>query len=296
MLPSLLLGALLPLGLIAVGAVLADGGRHRRALAVAVAALGLPLTWLSPPLPLFRAILAITIIWGCFRVYELARGPATPLSRRLFHALAFVDSRRIEARPPALPGRQLLRALLFAPLAAAGLGLALVIAPRVAGHGGLVVRWAGGLVFAYGLTEVVYALIWTSYRVRGQLLPVLHRDPILSRSVGELWGARWNLTVGRWLREHCFRPLARRGHPRAGIALAFAVSAVLHTYFALLPLGPAMAVCMLAFFALQGVLVLAESALRIAHWPAAAARTWFAAVMILASPLFIEPLLRIVAP
>ena len=295
MLPSLLIGALLPIGLIAAGAILADGGRRRRALAVAVAALGLPLTWLSPHLPLLRACLAITIIWGCFRVYELARGPAMPLSRRLFHALAFVDSRRIEPRPPALPGRRLLRALLFAPLAAGGLWLALVVAPRATGHGGLALRWSGGLVFAYGLTEVVYVLIWTSYRVRGQLLPALHRDPILSRSVGELWGARWNLTVGSWLREHCFRPLARRGHARAGVALAFAVSALLHTYFALLPLGPAMALCMLAFFALQGVLVLAESVLHIARWPTAAARTWFAAVMILASPLFIEPLLRIVA-
>ena len=246
MLSSLLVGAMLPMGLVAAGAILADGGRPRRALAVAVAALGLPLTWLSPHVP-------------------------------------------------ALPGRQVLRALLFAPVAAGGFWLALVIAPRVAGHGGLALRWSGGLVFAYGLTEVVYALIWTSYRACGQLLPALHRDPILSRSVGELWGARWNLTVGSWLREHCFRPLARRGHARAGVALAFVVSALLHAYFALLPLGPAMAISMLAFFALQGVLVLAESALHIARWPAAAARAWFAAAMILASPLFVEPFLRIVA-
>ena len=279
--------------LLPLGAALATGGRVQRGIALALALGALPAPWFAPAWPLGRAVLALTTIWGAARVFELASQPAGwPLGRRLFHALAFIDTRRLVARPPCLSRAHVVRALAFVPPLLAGAALA-VLAGRASGPAHWALRWGGGLVAAYALTEVVYAGIWASYRAVGQVLPELHRDPVLSRSVGELWGQRWNTTVGSWLSAHCFRPLARRRWPLLGLCAAFAASALLHTYFALVPLGPRPAAWAAAYFAVQLGLVLAERPLGVARWRPAAAHAWVLTVMIASSPLMVEPLLRI---
>jgi hypothetical protein len=113
-------------------------------------------------------------------------------------------------------------------------------------------------------------------------------------SVAELWGMRWARPVSHWLRETCFLPLARRGHPALGILLGFVVSAFGHGYPVLVALGPVMAAMMFGYFVLQGLVVIAETRLGMARWPRALRHAWTIVIMLATSPLFVAPCLRIV--
>lgn len=55
-----------------------------------------------------------------------------------------------------------------------------------------------------------------------------------------------------------------------------------------------MAVSMLAFFLLQGQLVLFELVLRISQWTPMLACAWTIIALLGPSPLFVEPILRII--
>jgi hypothetical protein len=48
-----------------------------------------------------------------------------------------------------------------------------------------------------------------------------------------------------------------------------------------------------AFFVAQGVLLLAERALRVSRWPSTLARAWTISCFLLTGPLFVEPMLVI---
>lgn len=147
-------------------------------------------------------------------------------------------------------------------------------------------------MLAYAAVESGYAFTAVVYRLAGFAPPPLHVWPIASMSAGELWGERWARPVSRWLREHCFRPLARRGHPLLGLFFGFVVSAIGHAYPVLVALDPIMAASMFAFFVAQGTFVIAETRLGVSRWSRPARRTWTATIMIATSPLFVEPALR----
>lgn len=242
---------------------------------------------------LARAVLAAVAFWGFARLLDLAREPRefAPL-RRVAHVLAIVDSRRVVLVSPGLD----LRAFGRAALAAAGGYLSLwtgvVLAPQL---GGLPLRWLAGAVFMYCFAECAAGLLAGLGRLLGARIPPVHRHPILARSLRDFWGERWNLVVNRWLRQHCFIPLARRGRPGAGLALAFAVSVGLHMWIVGAALDGAMVLSTAAFFSLQGLLLALEGPLGVRHWPRARARVWALAGTAIPSPLFTEPMLRIFA-
>jgi hypothetical protein len=154
-------------------------------------------------------------------------------------------------------------------------------------------RWGGGVVFVYATIEAGYAFVGAVYRALGFGAQRLHDWPVASLSVGELWGTRWARPVSAWLRETCFRPLARRGHPVLGILLGFTVSAVGHAYPVLVASNLRMASMMLAFFLVQGTFVVVEAWLGVSRWPRPARRAWTVTLMIASSPLFVEPVLRV---
>jgi hypothetical protein len=155
------------------------------------------------------------------------------------------------------------------------------------------VRWAGGALFFYCLADAVEGGVRALYRAAGVVVPRQHLVPIASRSVQEFWGRRWNRAVGSWLRAHCFLPFARRGQVRTGLVAAFCASAVFHAYFTLVAVGWVMAVAMLVFFLIQGVFVLFELRVGVARWQHGLARIWTVVVVLGCSPLFVEPILRI---
>jgi hypothetical protein len=255
------------------------------ALALGAAAfLGAP--WLAGPNALLRGLCALLGGVGLLRVIDAVRS-REPWSagRRVLHVLSFVDSRTLRRAPSHLDFVALGRALLWAALASAAFYVA--HSPRQ------LVRWGGGLAFAYAVIESGYVLVGAAYRVLGFVAPRLHVSPVASLSVGELWGVRWARPVSAWLRETCFRPLARRGHPRLGLLLGFGVSAIGHAYPVFVALDLPMAAMMLAFFLVQGVFVILETRLGVSRWSRPARRGWTVTIMIASSPLFVEPALRV---
>jgi Arc/MetJ family transcription regulator len=240
--------------------------------------------WLAGPIPLLRAFSALVGFVALLRIIDAVRS-REPWSacRRVLHVASVVDSRTLRRAPAHVDLGALAAALLWAALAGAGFYVA--HAPRQ------LVRWAGGLVLAYAAVEWLYAFTRAAYRALGFVPPRLHVLPVASISVAELWGARWSRPVSSWLRETCFRPLARRGHPALGVLLGFVVSAIGHAYPVLVALDLRMAAMMFAFFFAQGIFVIVEARLGAPRWPRAARRAWTVTIMVASSPLFVEPAL-----
>lgn len=128
-------------------------------------------------------------------------------------------------------------------------------------------------------------------------MPVLHRAPILAKSVGAFWSRHYNLTVSRWLARHIARPLASRHGARIGLAGAFLASAILHVGFALPSVELPLAMTMGAFFLVQGIFILVERSFSVfSRLPTPLQRVFTVSLLLLSSPLFVEPLLRMIEP
>lgn len=219
-------------------------------------------------------------VWA-LKVIDQARSPR-PVLDSMLHLVAVVDLRRARQVPPGFwwPGMAWAGGALLVSGVAFGV---------IARSEGLAVQLLAALVFAYAVADLVDRTVRSAFRLGGLEVEAVQRDPVLSRTVTEFWGRRWNGLVHRWLDATCFRPLARRGRPHAGVVAAFATSALLHAYIALVPLGPRGAAWMGAYFLLQGALVLAEHWLGVAARPWA--RAWTVAVLVASSPLFTWPVL-----
>ena len=294
--------------------LLASGSPRRRALAIVVVVADALLPFAVPAAshPL-RGALALSALATSLRTLDLLKRRA-PVSawRRVAHVIAMIDTFRATRAPRRLPV-ELFTSLSYAIPAALGLWLALSLAPNLApslaahpasttaAYGSTTAaywttRWTGGLLLAYASTEVVYGVVWSAYTMSGLRVPRIHRAPILARSIQEFWGQRWNINVSAWLAAHCFRPLARRGHPALGLTAAFATSAALHAYIAEAALGRRWTFVVLAYFLLQGFFALIEEPLGVKRWPRWLGHTWVVVLMIATSPLFCEPFLRVIAP
>jgi hypothetical protein len=156
----------------------------------------------------------------------------------------------------------------------------------------LLVRWAAGIVLVYAAIETLYVFTPAQYRALGFVVPRLHVWPVASLSIGELWGVRWARPISGWLREHCFRPLARRRRPMLGLLLGFVVSGIGHAYPVLVAVDWPIAAMMFAFFVAQGIFVIVEGRLGVPRWSRPARRAWTVTLMVASSPLFVEPALR----
>jgi Membrane bound O-acyl transferase family len=286
-----------PFGLVVVvcllGALVATGSTGQRAIGIGISMTGFAAPWLLPREHLLvRSTLAVFAFGGAMRATDLRTGRWS-LSERLGHALSIVDTRKLVRAETSLEVGALARFVGWEALGVLSYFIITRVGPQTSGEVYWAIRWGGGLALVYTLTEGAYCLLFAAYRLAGYRPPPLHRHPAASRSVQEFWGRRWNLTVSSWLGETFFRPLARRGRPVAGVLLAFLVSAVVHAYIWDVALGLGIAALMLAYFAIQGVIVGIELALGVAHWSPLPARLWTLAWMIGVSPMFTEPVLRV---
>jgi hypothetical protein len=292
---SVVIRALLAVGLLPAlglaGAAIATGTAARRRFGVAVACGGWLVPWLVPAeLPGLRAALVIVAIGGTTLIIGIARSD-WPLARRIEHALSPVDSRSLRDVPRTIDARAFAT---FVAWLAPALGAAWFLArPMTGSPASWIARWAVGLVAIYSFAEsMLSGFLPFVYRAIGKVVPTLHRAPGAARSVGELWGSRWNRPVSGWLERNIFVPLARVGRPRVGLALTFFASGTVHAYLVLVAAGATMALLMLAFFLTQAVLVAVERPLGVVRWPVAAKHGWTVVVLTLTSPLFTEPFLR----
>lgn len=279
---------------------LCSGAAWRRWLSCALASAALLVPFWVSQGTVLRAAVALELLWICVKVFGLARDPtARSAGFRVLQLLVLHDLRQdgvLSRGPRPRVALSLLAAALFwSVLAAVTLWLALFVAPTLPPVPGFLLRCAGGAAFAYAGVEAALGLFLFVYRAGGLQPPSLHRQPILSASIAEFWGRRWNRIVGGWLFGTFYRPLAVRGHSQLGIVAAFVASAVLHLYFTWAAIGIEPALRMALFFVAQLPLQLLETRLKQGRWPGVARRVWTIGWLTLTSPLFVEPMLDIIA-
>ncbi len=140
---------------------------------------------------------------------------------------------------------------------AVGLALFFVVARLVASLDLFAAGWVGmaGVVFTlhFGVFHLL-SCFWRSVGVEAR--PLMNR-PLASQSLGEFWGRRWNTAFRDLTHRFLFRPMTRRFGVRAGIAVGFIFSGLVHDLVISVPAsggygGPTM------FFALQGIGILIE--------------------------------------
>jgi hypothetical protein len=270
-----------------------SGWRRHAALALALASLVAP--WLAPG-SVLRAFVALYLLWTCTKVFDMTRDreERSAFFRWIWmlvaHDLRRDGYARRGAKPEFRPGL-LASALVTVGLAYACLWLAVFVAPEFAPVPGWVVRHGAGALACYLGVEGALRTFEFIYRWLGSSPPVLHQHPVLSLSLSEFWGRRWNRVVGHWLFTALYRPLALRGRPVLAVFAAFTGSAVLHQYFTWAAIGLGWSLIMASYFQLQVPLLLLEAALGQQRWPRPLRRAWTVGCLVLSSPLFVAPTL-----
>jgi Membrane bound O-acyl transferase family len=272
--------------------------RGYAALGLSLASLTAP--WFAPSGSLLRAAVGLYLLWTCTKVLDMIRDPRpwSPYFRWLW-MLVLHDLRRDGlARGRARPELRL--GLLATALGAIGVTLvslhvAMVEAEPLARLPRWLLRQGAGMLACYAGVEGALRSFELVYRCLGSRPPRLHAHPILSLSLAEFWGRRWNRVVGHWLFATFYRPFALAGRATAGVVAAFLGSALLHLYFTWAAIGLRWSLVMASFFVLQVPLVLLEAKLGQARWPAPWRRLWTVGWLVLAAPLFVEPTLLTLA-
>lgn len=98
----------------------------------------------------------------------------------------------------------------------------------------------------------------------GLLLPtsLLHKNPLLSTSIGEFWGIRWNPVIGKQLQDCYYKPLRILGAPRVvGMLGTFLGSAIVHAIPAFISSDGDLtdSYSMFYFFFCQGISIIVEA-------------------------------------
>ena len=144
-------------------------------------------------------------------------------------AETFLDAEKHAAKPTA-------QCWLWAALkTTTGIALLWIVARRVPEDQNLLRGWVGlfGLIFLlhFGSFHLI-ALFWQAMGIDAE--PIMSK-PILSKTLSEFWGKRWNLCFRQLAHEFIFRPL----HKRTGVAMAgllvFAASGLIHDLVISLP-------------------------------------------------------------
>ena len=200
------------------------------------------------------------------------------------------------AGDPPLPGAGALVRLGLVRLA---LGLALLAGARLAweraGSRPLATALAlPGLSFV--LHFGIFNLVAGAWRYAGADVHALFRAPLLSRSLAEFWGRRWNLAFSEMTAIGVYRPLSAVAGKRVAVLAAFLFSGLLHELAISLPVLAGFGLPLL-YFGIHGALMLAERALERAGRPiyrrAALGRAWTAFWLVAPLPiLFHRPFLR----
>jgi alginate O-acetyltransferase complex protein AlgI len=138
------------------------------------------------------------------------------------------------------------------------------------------------LILHFGLFELT-SIGWRAFRVDAP--PIMNR-PLLSTSVSEFWGRRWNAAFNDLAVRLIFRPVARHTTVLAATLIAFAVSGLIHELVISLPAGAGF-VLPTAYFLVQALGVLTERSsvgkrLRLSSGSAG----WVFTIIVVAGPAF----------
>jgi len=196
--------------------------------------------------------------WLCFR-RELAKGAVTSRARKIgflfgwvgMDAATFLSSKT----KPAIPRASewifaAVKIFAGALLLWVGARLVLPINPTLAG-------WTGMVGIILLLHFGFFHLLALAWRAVGVPATPLMRAPLLSRSVGEFWGNRWNTAFHDLTTTFLFHPLRRVMDTRIAVLLVFLVSGLIHDFVISIPARAGYGLPTL-YFLLQGAAVLFE--------------------------------------
>ena len=119
------------------------------------------------------------------------------------------------------------------------------------------VGWTGMVGIVMILHFGALHLISCAWRNAGFTARPLMHWPLLTTSVGDFWGRRWNTAFRDLTYTFLFRPLTHRIGPRGAIIVGFAVSGLIHEVVISLPAGSGYG-GPTTFFVLQGLATLME--------------------------------------
>ena len=144
-------------------------------------------------------------------------------------AEAFLDAGKHSAKPNA-------REWVWATVKTAlGVALMWMVARRIREQQALLRGWTGllGLIFLlhFGSFHLI-ALFWQAMGIDAQ--PIMSK-PILSKTLSEFWGKRWNLGFRQLAHDLIFRPLYKRVGVAAAGLLVFVASGLIHDLVISLP-------------------------------------------------------------
>ena len=138
-----------------------------------------------------------------------------------------------------------------------GAALFFGVARFVAPYSVYTAGWVGmtGVVLAlhFGIFHML-SCAWRSAGVEAR--PLMNR-PVVSAGLGEFWGRRWNTAFRDLTHRFLFRPMTRRLGVKAGIAVGFLFSGLVHDLVISVPAGGGYGGPTL-FFAAQGLGILFE--------------------------------------
>jgi len=210
----------------------------------------------------FMWLLAFAIFLGCkwatwfrARIDGVRATPARNVAYLFLwpgmDAAAFLGAGRRIARPRASAW------LVAAAKTVVGCALIWLVAHKRPGANTLLDGWIGmlGLVLLlhFGLFHLI-ALAWQTVGVNAQ--PIM-RSPILSTSLSDFWGRRWNLGFRQLTHGLVFQPVRRRFGSASALLASFLVSGVIHDFVISFPTRGGYGLPT-GYFVLQGIGVLAE--------------------------------------
>jgi predicted DCC family thiol-disulfide oxidoreductase YuxK len=224
--------------------------------------------------------------WLCLRI-AAAKGVRIGLGRKigfLFGWIGMDADFLVKKNAPETPRAAhwifaALKTLIGAILIWFGARAALTVNPLLAG-------WTGMVGFVLLLHFGLFHLLALAWRAAGVHATSLMQAPLLSRSLGEFWGRRWNTAFNDLTARFIFRPLRRATGARSATMLAFLASGLLHDLVISVPARGGYGLPTL-YFLLQGAGVLFEHTklarrLRLGH----GIRGWLFTFLMTAGPAF----------
>jgi len=202
--------------------------------------------------------------WLCFR-RALARGHRASLSRKLGFMFGWIGMEAGEFFAEVNPANKpQAHEFAFATLKVFfGAILFWIATPRALAIHPLLGGWTGMIGLILMLHFGIFHLLSLAWRTAGVNAPPLMRAPLLSRSLGEFWGKRWNTAFHRLAATFLFRPMNRQFGARTATALVFLASGLVHDLVISVPARGGYGLPTL-YFLLQGAGVLFEHT-RLAH-------------------------------
>ncbi len=146
-------------------------------------------------------------------------------------ASAFLSSTPLPAKKRPKPTEWLFAA------AKTAVGVALLVLSTVFRELPLLRGWAGMVGLIFVLHFGTFHLLSCFWRTVGRDAKPLMHWPILSRSLSEFWGRRWNTAFRDLTHRFLFAPLASRIGAKWAVAVGFVFSGVVHDVVISIPAG-----------------------------------------------------------